>query len=628
MAKRDKERGELSVVEDQGLYASSCGYCKSDAKTSISYGLWAHTLSVYDYQDLLNRGWRRSGMFLYKPEMAKTCCPAYTIRLKVDSFCRSKEQSRVMHRMQRYLDGTCNGPVTALKEDSKVPGIQASEVLMLDKSQETDMECDGMFEIANSTGKFADTDVIVKDLSDAVKDVITACSLSGHFPADLEVPKVALQRIKPTTRKWINTSSGEVVYSCSVAFTCAAAISKHKDCDLVFKALQQGKGCLERQSSDSRKVSPAVLAELFASKLQNKDGMHGFVVEASNGHLNFVLQNPASFDLWKREDLHPNRSASGNAETCISKSVPKVPVSPLHTKPRRVLEVRMRRSAFDPEEFALYKRYQIAVHHDKPDDVKESSYRRFLVNSPLTFVPPSESGTTFCGFGSFHQQYLIDGRLVAVGVVDILPSCLSSKYLFWDPDLAFLSLGKYSALQEIQWVQKAHTVCPSLEYYYLGYYIHTCPKMRYKGAYRPSELLCPVRFQWVPFDIAKPLLDIHPYVCLSDCFDTTVMQKCSAAGCKSSFVMEDREVNNEVTEMEENEKLDGSQLGGAASSSKESEDVSNILLKLGNQFLQFKHLQAWTDVPQKFIDALVGDLRKYSQVVGPVLATKMAYVLG
>lgn len=32
---------------------------------------------------------------------------------------------------------------------------------------------------------------------------------------------------------------------------------------------------------------------------------------------------------------------------------------------------------------------------------------------------------------------------------------------------------------------------PSLRYYYMGYYIHTCPKMRYKADYTPSELLCP-----------------------------------------------------------------------------------------------------------------------------------------
>lgn len=572
-------------------------------------------------------------MFLYKPEMAKTCCPAYTIRLKAESFCPTKEQNRVMHRMQRYLDGIYNGPVAALKEDLEVPGskvsseIKANDVFMLDRSEETncfDMECHGM-----SEAKHPDTEDIAKDLADAVRHAITACMLSYHFPADIEVPKVALQRVKPTMRKRIKTSTGEAVYSCSVAFTFAATLSKHKDCNLVVQALQHCNGRPERQSNDNRKVSPAVLAELFAAKLQNKDGMHGFVVEACNGHLNFVLRNPATLDLWKREDLHLNKSANGDSETCIIKSMKDV-YGVSHRETRRVLEVRMRRSAFDPEEFALYKRYQIAVHHDKPDDVKESSYVRFLVNSPLTFVPPSKSGTTFCGFGSFHQQYLIDGRLVAVGVVDILPSCLSSKYLFWDPDLAFLSLGKYSALQEIQWVQKAHKFCPSLEYYYLGYYIHTCPKMRYKGAYRPSELLCPIRFQWVPFDIAQPLLNIQPFVCLSDGLDATVKQKHAKFVVENTttVVMDDIEVNNEAVDIEDNQKSDVSRLGGTASSSKESEDVSNILLKLGNQFLQFKHLQAWTAVPQKFIDALVYDLRKYSHVVGPILATKMAYVLG
>nr|GFB30242.1 arginyl-tRNA--protein transferase 1 [Tanacetum cinerariifolium] len=54
-----------------------------------------------------------------------------------------------------------------------------------------------------------------------------------------------------------------------------------------------------------------------------------------------------------------------------------------------------------------------------------------------------------------HQQYLIDGKLVAVVVIDILPKCLSSKYLLWDPDLAFLSLGKYCILQGINWYEAA-----------------------------------------------------------------------------------------------------------------------------------------------------------------------------
>lgn len=51
------------------------------------------------------------------------------------------------------------------------------------------------------------------------------------------------------------------------------------------------------------------------------------------------------------------------------------------------------------------------------------------------------------GFGTFHNQYWLDDKLIAVGVVDILPSCISSVYLYYDPDYGFLSLGVYSALR-------------------------------------------------------------------------------------------------------------------------------------------------------------------------------------
>jgi arginine-tRNA-protein transferase len=30
------------------------------------------------------------------------------------------------------------------------------------------------------------------------------------------------------------------------------------------------------------------------------------------------------------------------------------------------------------------------------------------------------------GYGSFHQKYYLDDKLVAVGVIDILPNCLVS----------------------------------------------------------------------------------------------------------------------------------------------------------------------------------------------------------
>ena len=45
------------------------------------------------------------------------------------------------------------------------------------------------------------------------------------------------------------------------------------------------------------------------------------------------------------------------------------------------------------------------------------------------------------------QQYYIDGKMIAVGVIDLVPSCWSSVYFFYDPDYSFLSLGTYAALR-------------------------------------------------------------------------------------------------------------------------------------------------------------------------------------
>ena len=105
-------------------------------------------------------------------------------------------------------------------------------------------------------------------------------------------------------------------------------------------------------------------------------------------------------------------------------------------------------------------------------------------------------------WGTFHQQYRLNGKLVAVGVVDISQSGISSVYCFYDPEMSHLSLGKYVALREIDFA-RAH----QLEYYYLGFYIPTCPKMSYKGEYKPSELLCPTSLNWYPLEYhCLPLL--------------------------------------------------------------------------------------------------------------------------
>jgi arginine-tRNA-protein transferase len=137
------------------------------------------------------------------------------------------------------------------------------------------------------------------------------------------------------------------------------------------------------------------------------------------------------------------------------------------------------------------------------------SFYEFLVENP--FAATGENETSASGTknkppppGTYHQHYrLADGVLIAVGVVDVLPHGLSSVYLFYDPTFAhdLVPLGKYAILREIEWTQQV-----GLPYYYLGYYIESCPKMRYKADYHPSELLCPTTHQWVNAEEAKETL--------------------------------------------------------------------------------------------------------------------------
>ena len=76
-------------------------FCFGILSWSLSWMLRVLVKSLYIVA-LLDRGWRRSGCFVYKPEMERTCCPSYTIRLEASEFVPTKEQLRVSKRVQRF----------------------------------------------------------------------------------------------------------------------------------------------------------------------------------------------------------------------------------------------------------------------------------------------------------------------------------------------------------------------------------------------------------------------------------------------------------------------------------------------------------------------------------------------
>jgi len=125
------------------------------------------------------------------------------------------------------------------------------------------------------------------------------------------------------------------------------------------------------------------------------------------------------------------------------------------------------------------------------------------------------------GFGTFFHEYRLAGVLVAVSVLDILPTRTASVYFFYNPDLRdALQLGKLSVLVEAWLTQQMAGFCalhpelttllparggaPLAPWLDLNFYVHSCRPMRYKSAFVPSQVLCPVaqRGAWVPLDAA------------------------------------------------------------------------------------------------------------------------------
>lgn len=179
-------------------------------------------------------------------------------------------------------------------------------------------------------------------------------------------------------------------------------------------------------------------------------------------------------------------------------------------EPAHRFEVTLEPAVFTAEKYDLFKNYQQTVHKEPPSQISQSGFRRFLCDSPLQQTSRTINGKEQL-LGSFHQCYRLNGRLIAMGVLDLLPHCVSGVYMLYHSDFAEWQFGKLSALREA-----ALALEGGYEYYYMGYYIHTCTKMKYKGDYKPQHVLDPESYEWHPLDgELRSLLDKKKYVSMA-----------------------------------------------------------------------------------------------------------------
>lgn len=56
-------------------------------------------------------------------------------------------------------------------------------------------------------------------------------------------------------------------------------------------------------------------------------------------------------------------------------------------------------------------------------------------------------------YGAYHMLHRIDGELVAVGFLDIMPTILNSAYFIYNPKYTYLNLGVVSACLEVEFAR-------------------------------------------------------------------------------------------------------------------------------------------------------------------------------
>ena len=146
------------------------------------------------------------------------------------------------------------------------------------------------------------------------------------------------------------------------------------------------------------------------------------------------------------------------------------------------------------ESYDLYNKYNLERHEWPPVSTKE--YCEYAVDSPIT-----NETVNGIEYGSFHQLYRLDGKLVAVSLIDIVPKGIVSLYVWYSPEkeVSKYSLGVYSALKEIEFVRELSKKNPEMKYYYLQGWNENNKKLAYKAKYSPESFYCAcITPEWLP----------------------------------------------------------------------------------------------------------------------------------
>jgi len=499
---------------------STCGYCGGEKPGGfVTWGITSDKTRVDDYEVMMYRGWRRCKEYYYKTDLENSCCQLYTIRLDVNEYVMSHKQRKVMNKFNRFLNGELDSKVSGTK--SKEPDEDKKEAQKVEKPKAKIEEiiegivAKGLIEII-SNGKLAlDKSLTFDNLKERLQTMRTKDQKRGDIATNAAL--ALFNANKKLTKA--NTPTLNEVQS-AIIKEIEEPCKKEK-----FKIAVETNGFINFIADPD--IKEAITKELFPKLHQTKKKPENTVPKkgpSEENKNNPKLGKKQEVEKIKTEEI---KSSPHQYAKYLHELIPNPNPNPLH---KYTIEIYP--AIFTEESFEVYKAYEEHIHH-KPNRTK-GQYVGFLCDSPLfdpkdneganSSAPIDESSKKFVEqgvwpkyLGSYHMYHRIDGKLVGVSVLDILPSTVSSVYFFYDPAYKFLNLGIVGAIREIEYTKCIReSYSKDMVYYAMGYYIQDCVKSVYKGEYTPSYLMCPVTYTWVPLEIARSKIAEKAYTRLAE----------------------------------------------------------------------------------------------------------------
>ena len=507
-----------------------CGYCRNPIsnmynKTSYKYKLKLKSIPIDIFEEMVTKGWTRCGNEVYISSYEKTCCKLYQPRLNINNFKISNEQKKIMKRFRKYLSGQYEE--NKIKNKNKINNeIKNNKILVNDKYKDT---------ISQKVQKYISSKAFVDILKKYTKN---------ENEIQIFINKINETKVRIVTNKKLNFN-----YTCDLIFIIKKIYiflnnkkennndkNKDNDKDKVNKIII---------NENVDKILKSITNELysnFINEYKPENEVVSFIEET--GHINFLIKDQEGYKKYMNEYLLNNNKTNNSIKDNLLQNQnktstktnqinnPKEQIKEDKDKDKKENNENRQKYIFDyfpeivpepeiylplkhtysleitnniilaenEERFLLYKKYQETVHKERknlpPSDHNDYWGNSILERGKKIPIPSNIKEKTKHPelypefYGTYNLIHRIDNKIVAVSVIDILPHMLISDYCYYDPDLSFLDLGVFTVIREIEYMKSFNSLIDNnFIYYTLGEMSETVKKLKYKGNYRPTEIM-------------------------------------------------------------------------------------------------------------------------------------------